>query len=146
MNQFDVLSTQVHAETHMNTHISLQRQVLLPDNAVLALLQHTLGTGSHLRGKGLVAFALEQLLGFHRQLCKPGSSTTAPASARSWLVGPRGQWHCGAGGTVGPVEGLCCGCVPTRAQAACSNGGKGVPRVAQHQCLQLSEKQQKLSV
>lgn len=59
-----------------------------------------LGIGSSRSAKGLIAFALEQLLDLRLQLCKPGRGS-APLlllllGAASW--GPQGHWHHGAGG------------------------------------------------
>ena len=94
--------------------------------------------GSSPSVKGLIALVLEQLLDLHPQLCKPGRGS---ALLLLLLLGPASRGR-GAGGRAV----LRPGASQHRRRQCVWVGGKGVPRVAQCQCLQLSEEQQKPSL
>lgn len=153
MNQFGVLGMQMHTQTHMNTHISLQRELLLAGNPVPSTT--SAGTWHWIQpqcsGLGCLSAGAAAGCSCPGLWGRQGTRSEASPESRGMghhgaggttagLVTPWGWWHQGAGGTRA-VAGLCHGQVLTCAQAVCWGWGEGMPRVTQCQCLQLSEEQ-----
>lgn len=91
----------MHTQTHMNTHISLQRELLLPGDPVPSTTSAGTWHWMQPSAQGWVALALEQLLDVHGRVCEAGRGSAVRLLLRAGPQGITGLVTPWAGDTMG---------------------------------------------